>query len=109
MGNPAGAASRRSVVDRRDLEVLVAAVRLRPVLGDSVNIRLDRDILIMRWTDDPPDLAAEEGSLFSYLARVMKFARMLGEATGLDEFKNLDSAVRQKLAVIDARVNVELS
>jgi len=53
-------------------------------------------------------LETEEGNLFSYLARVMKFARMLGEATGLDEFKNLDSAVRRKLSVVDERVLAEL-
>ncbi len=41
------------------------------------------------------DLATEEGSLFSYLARVMKFAKMLADATGLDEFKNLNLNVRQ--------------
>jgi hypothetical protein len=53
-------------------------------------------------------LETEEGNLFSYLARVMKFARMLGEATDLDEFKNLDAAVRRKLSVVDERVLEEL-
>ncbi|MSP60969.1 MAG: DEAD/DEAH box helicase [Myxococcales bacterium] len=53
-------------------------------------------------------LQTEEGSLFSYLARVMKFARMLHEATGMTEFKTLDEGVRRVLAVIDPRVLEEL-
>jgi hypothetical protein len=53
-------------------------------------------------------LETEEGNLFSYLARVMKFARMLGEATGLDEPKALDTAVRKRLSVVDERVLQEL-
>jgi hypothetical protein len=49
-------------------------------------------------------LEAEEGSLFSYLARVMKFAKMLAEATQLDEFRALDAAVRRRLSEVDVRV-----
>jgi hypothetical protein len=57
---------------------------------------------------DKHGLETEEGSLFSYLARVMKFARMLGEATTLTEFQTLDGSVRRCLSVIDPRVLDEL-
>jgi hypothetical protein len=49
-------------------------------------------------------LDEEEGSLFTYLARVMKAARMLKEVTGIAEFETIELAVRSKLAAIDARV-----
>jgi hypothetical protein len=49
-------------------------------------------------------LAHEEGSLFTYLARLMKAARMLHEVTTLDELKNLENNIRQKLAAVDDRV-----
>ena len=52
-------------------------------------------------------LESEEGSLFSYLARVMKVARMLAEATTLREFQELESAVRAVLVPIDPRVAEE--
>jgi hypothetical protein len=53
-------------------------------------------------------LETEEGSLFSYLARVMKFAHMLFEATQLTEFQALETNVRRCLSVIDPRVLEEL-
>ena len=53
------------------------------------------------------DLEHEEGSLFTYLARVMKVARMLGEATELDEFKLLEDNIRRKLGAVDERVMEE--
>jgi hypothetical protein len=49
-------------------------------------------------------LQHEEGSLFSYLARVMRVARMLHEATSLAEFEAVQTAIRQKLSVVDERV-----
>ena len=49
-------------------------------------------------------LAHEEGSLFTYLARLMKAARMIWEVTTLDEWKNLEDKIRQKLAAVDDRV-----
>ena len=52
-------------------------------------------------------LESEEGSLFSYLARVMKVARMLAEATTLPEFQEVESAVRAVLVPIDPRVAEE--
>jgi hypothetical protein len=67
----------------------------------------DEDLGFMDFVEKH-GLESEEGNLFSYLARVMKFARMLGEATGLDELKNLDHAVRKKLSVVDERVLEEL-
>ncbi|MBI3073873.1 MAG: DEAD/DEAH box helicase [Deltaproteobacteria bacterium] len=53
-------------------------------------------------------LETEEGNLFSYLARVMKFSKMIFEATGVAEFKTLSETVRARLAVIDERVLGEL-
>jgi superfamily II DNA/RNA helicase len=50
------------------------------------------------------NLAYEEGNLFSYLARVMRVARMLKEVTGLGEFETLEQNVRGRLAAIDERV-----
>ncbi len=67
----------------------------------------DEDLSFMDFVENN-GIESEEGNLFTYLARVMKFARMLGEATGLDEFKNLDLAVRRKLSVVDERVLEEL-
>jgi hypothetical protein len=49
-------------------------------------------------------LAHEEGSLFTYLARLMKTARMLFEVTSLDELHNLEKNIRQRLAAVDERV-----
>lgn len=50
------------------------------------------------------NLHTEEGSLFSYLIRVMKFAKMLFDATQLDELKHVEDGARAILSVIDARV-----
>jgi hypothetical protein len=49
-------------------------------------------------------LHMEEGNLFSYLARVMRVAKMLGEATGLDEFRTVEAGVRRLLGAVDERV-----
>ena len=49
-------------------------------------------------------LAYEEGNLFSYLARVMRVARMLGEVTGIEGFQTIEQGVRERLSVIDERV-----
>ena len=54
------------------------------------------------------NLVTEEGNLFSYLIRVAKFAKMLHEATQLDELRVLEDAVRRNLSVIDARVVEEV-
>jgi superfamily II DNA/RNA helicase len=61
------------------------------------------DLAFMDFVDKH-GLEHEEGSLFSYLARVMKVARMLAEVTTIVEFSTLDQAVRKKLSVIDERV-----
>ena len=53
------------------------------------------------------DLQREEGSLFTYLARLMKAAKMLHEATTLSEFKDLEDAIRRPLARVDERVLTE--
>jgi hypothetical protein len=50
------------------------------------------------------ELDQEEGSLFTYLARVMKAARMLAEVTAIGEFETIEMSVRSKLAAIDERV-----
>ncbi|HJZ88968.1 MAG TPA: DEAD/DEAH box helicase [Polyangia bacterium] len=49
-------------------------------------------------------LAHEEGSLFSYLARLARLAKMLFEVTTLGEFEALKDAIRRRLSVIDDRV-----
>ncbi|MCK6509398.1 DEAD/DEAH box helicase [Myxococcota bacterium] len=54
------------------------------------------------------DLEQEEGSLFTYLARVMKSARLLHEVTGIQEFRKIESSIRYKLAVIDDRILDEI-
>lgn len=57
------------------------------------------------------DLGREEGSLFTYLARLMKTAKMLSEVLGEvpnsdlpDRLKGLETAIRHRLAAIDERV-----
>ena len=50
------------------------------------------------------DLAFEEGSLFTYLARIMKTAKMLHEVLEDPYFAEMESKIRHKLAVIDERV-----
>jgi hypothetical protein len=50
------------------------------------------------------DLAYEEGSLFTYLARTMKAAKMLAEATGQEVFGDVETRIRQRLAAVDERV-----
>ncbi len=49
-------------------------------------------------------LAHEEGSLFTYLARVMKVARTIHDATTIDTFASIQGRIRDYLAVIDARL-----
>ncbi|WP_428261091.1 DEAD/DEAH box helicase [Haliangium sp.] len=49
-------------------------------------------------------LEHEEGSLFSYLVRVMNFAKNLGEATFMEEFVNIEKRVRSCLSMIDMRL-----
>jgi RAD3-like DEAD/DEAH box helicase len=49
-------------------------------------------------------LAHEEGSFFTYLARVMKAAKMMFEVSGLEPFQSIESKIRGKLAAIDERV-----
>jgi hypothetical protein len=49
-------------------------------------------------------LAHEEGNLFTYLARTMKVARKIHEATGLDLLGDLEKRIRSYLAVIEARL-----
>jgi hypothetical protein len=49
-------------------------------------------------------LQHEEGSLFTYLIRVMNFARKLGEASQLDQFGEVGDRIRAVLARVDARM-----
>ena len=53
---------------------------------------------------DRNHLAHEEGSLFSYLIRVMNFAHTLQEATGMEQFASLRQRVRHVLSSVDARL-----
>jgi hypothetical protein len=50
------------------------------------------------------DLAYEEGNFFSYLARVMRTARMLHEVTTIGEFDTVEKTIRDKLSAVDERV-----
>ena len=52
-------------------------------------------------------LEHEEGNLFSYLARVMKVARMLKDASGLEEFGEVEGRIRRRLGAVDERVLTE--
>ncbi len=63
----------------------------------------DGDLTFMDFVQEH-DLAYEEGSLFTYLARVMKTARMLHEVLEEPYFAQMESRIRHKLAVIDERV-----
>ncbi|MGE0870581.1 MAG: DEAD/DEAH box helicase [Kofleriaceae bacterium] len=49
-------------------------------------------------------LEHEEGNLFSYLVRVMNFARKLGEASQLTEFEDMAARVQKLLARVDVRL-----
>ncbi|MGE0546916.1 MAG: DEAD/DEAH box helicase [Kofleriaceae bacterium] len=49
-------------------------------------------------------LEHEEGNLFSYLVRVMNFARKLGEASQLTEFEDMAERVQKLLARVDVRL-----
>jgi hypothetical protein len=49
-------------------------------------------------------LAHEEGSLFSYLARVMKTARRIAEATEVPQFAEIDQRIRTYLGAVDPRM-----
>ena len=49
-------------------------------------------------------LAHEEGNLFTYLARTMKVAKRIHEATGLEQLGDLERRIRSYLAVVEARL-----
>jgi len=49
-------------------------------------------------------LEHEEGNLFSYLVRVMNFARKLYEASQLTEFEDMAERVQKVLARVDIRL-----
>jgi hypothetical protein len=70
----------------------------------NVWARIEDDEVAFLDFVDTHRLAHEEGNLFSYLARVMKVARTLGEATGLEQFSVIETRIRDYLAVIDARL-----
>lgn len=53
---------------------------------------------------DKHHLDHEEGNLFSYLVRVMNFARKLGEASGLSELEDMAERVQRLLARVDVRL-----
>ncbi|MEM1008749.1 MAG: hypothetical protein AAGJ35_07050, partial [Myxococcota bacterium] len=63
----------------------------------------DHDLTFMEFVLTH-ELELEEGSLFSYLARVMKSAKLLFEITAIPEFAVLERRILEKLAVIDARI-----
>ncbi|HEX7840759.1 MAG TPA: DUF3516 domain-containing protein, partial [Kofleriaceae bacterium] len=49
-------------------------------------------------------LEHEEGNLFSYLVRVLNFARKLYEASQLTEFEDMAERVQKVLARVDSRL-----
>ncbi len=49
-------------------------------------------------------LQHEEGSLFSYLIRVMNFAKNLSEATFMEQFTNIEQRVRSCLSMVEMRL-----
>ena len=53
---------------------------------------------------DKHGLDHEEGNLFSYLVRVMNFARKLHEASQLSEFEDMAERVQKLLARVDVRL-----
>ena len=53
---------------------------------------------------DTHRLAHEEGSLFTYLARVMKTAKVIHEASHLEQLAALEERIRSYLAVVDPRM-----
>ncbi|HEY0988413.1 MAG TPA: DEAD/DEAH box helicase [Kofleriaceae bacterium] len=53
---------------------------------------------------DKHSLEHEEGNLFSYLVRVMNFARKLYEASQLTEFEDMAERVQKVLARVDIRL-----
>lgn len=63
----------------------------------------DEDLFVMEFVDEH-GLAHEEGSLFSYLIRVMNFARALYEVTFLRQFESIRVKIRNRLAVVDDRL-----
>ncbi len=63
----------------------------------------DEDLTFMEFVQKE-DLGQEEGSLFTYLARVMKGARMLNEVFEHPTFTDIEGRIRNKLAAIDERV-----
>jgi len=58
---------------------------------------------------DRHGLAHEEGSLFSYLIRVMNFSRTLLEVTTMEQFGIIEKRVRALLSPIDARLIKEIA
>lgn len=63
----------------------------------------DQDLGFLEFVDRHR-LAHEEGSLFSYLIRVMNFAKTLGEVTLMEQFTSLEERVRRCLSVVDIRL-----
>ena len=53
---------------------------------------------------DKHGLEHEEGNLFTYLVRVMNFARKIGEASGLAELGDMADRVQTLLGRIDLRL-----
>jgi hypothetical protein len=63
----------------------------------------DEDLVFIEFVEKH-NLAHEEGNLFSYLIRVMNFAKSLHEATTMTQFESLFTKVRNRLAAVDERL-----
>ena len=63
----------------------------------------DEELYFMEFVERH-HLDHEEGNLFSYLIRVMNFARALYEVTHMGQFDSIRRSARNHLAVVDERL-----
>ncbi|MCA9554203.1 MAG: DEAD/DEAH box helicase [Myxococcales bacterium] len=63
----------------------------------------DEDLTFMDYVQKE-ELGMEEGSLFTYLARIMKSARSLNEVWNHEALTQMEAKIRNRLAAIDERV-----
>ncbi len=68
----------------------------------------EEDVAFLEFVDRH-SLGHEEGSLFSYLIRVMNFSRTLHEVTTMEQFSIMEKRVRDFLSPVDARLIKEIA
>ena len=104
--------TRRSVL-RASMGMAAAAALTRPYIANAAattatvwwtqGFAEEEDISFMKFIERE-NLGHEEGSLFSYLVRVMNFGNKLHEATKLDTFATIAEKVRSRIAAVDRRM-----